>query len=287
MGKYRYNDNMGEPLNEASEPAYDRQIENFRRTIPNPDRRAAIEQASRKREEFLLKVWREERSKLPADLITKHSLEKGLDGWNKYLHLGFEQDEYRNRFGFEDWSAKFLAQMLRAVGDDKEILEKYGRKWYQEHRHVKNSFYEHYFVKSSGVDPEIWWGRIAQFDPDSMLAHSVSREALKKIIKSGVIGRSAYSTVAMCRDRIVYDSGYVIIFQAKDLQAAGYPLLSIGEDPRDAKILREVRTPMPIDIRLARYIALTSEIPDRHNASKAQIAYSYFGEEYLRDLQRI
>lgn len=102
-----------------------------------------------------------------------------------------------------------------------------------------------------------------------------------------MIGRGGRAEVAMCQDRVVYDRGYIVSFQANELKAAGYPLIQVNEDPRDAKILKEWRSPIPVDIRLARVIAPTTEIPDRGKASKAQIATSYFGEEYLKKIPRI
>jgi hypothetical protein len=63
--------------------------------------------------------------------------------------------------------------------------------------------------------------------------------------------------------------------------------LRIMEDSRDATILDEWRSPIPIDVKLARLATSTREIPDRDRASKAQIAGSYFGVDFLKKIKRI
>lgn len=256
-------------------------IMEFIKSIFESNRKLAIERGSQKRRQFLENLWREERQKLPPDLVAKHNLSEELDGWKRYLRLSYEkEDDFRKRFGFEDWSVKYQAQMLNALEDDAYQIE-HGSK-----PRVKGSFLEHYFG-GAGVDPEIWQGRVKPINPDSLLVHSIDEKSLGKAVVSGVVGRSGKAEVAMCQDRVIYDRGYIVGFQANELKAAGYPLIQINEDFRDAKILKEWRSPIPIDIRLARIIAPTTEIPDRDKASKAQIATSYFGEEYLRKIPRI
>ncbi len=273
---------MEKPLTESS-AITERQSEGFRDNIPFQDRKKAIRRAKEKREAFVEKVWQKEKKRLPVELIKKHKITEDLEGWQKYLRLGFEQDKYRNRYGFDDWSTKYLAQMLNIYEDEGiRVREEMG----QFTKLKDRSFYEYYFG-GGGIDPELWWGEKKDIDPDSLLVHSVSPLALSRAIKSGVVGRGGVAEVAMCQDRIVYDRGYIIIFQANELLDAGYPLLQIHEDSRDAEILKEWRSPVPIDINLARLIVPTSEIPDRANASKSQIATSYFGEDYLKGIERL
>jgi len=273
---------MREPLGEVPKIPIDKRVENFRQTIPNSNRKEAIQTARQKMETFIGTVWQRERSRLPQELIKEHELTENMQGWNRYLKLGFDRDEYKNQHGFEDWSAKYLAQMLVTLEDDDKLIQEGMR----DLTRVKKSFYEYHFEKG-GCNPEIWLGRLGHPDSNSLLIHSISSEGLARAINSGVLGRGGMAEIAMCQDRIVYDRGYVVVFQADELLTAGYPLLQINEDSRDAKILQEWRSPVPIDINLARLIIPTSEIPDRANASKAQIATSYFGEEYLRSVKRL
>lgn len=255
-------------------------IMEFIKHIPESNRKLAIQRASEKREQFLENLWREERQKLPPDLVAKHNLSEGLDGWKRYLKLGHKREnDFRKRFGFEDWSVKYQAQMLNTLEGDAYRVE------HESEPRFKGSFFDHYFG-GAGVDPEIWQGEVESIDPKSLLVHSINKEALGKAVTSGVVGRGGRAEVAMCQDRVVYDRGYIVVFQANELKAAGYPLIQINEDPRDAKILKEWRSPIPVDIRLARVIAPTTEISDREKASKAQIATSHFGEDYLRKIPR-
>ncbi|MCB9812909.1 MAG: hypothetical protein H6772_00740 [Pseudomonadales bacterium] len=107
------------------------------------------------------------------------------------------------------------------------------------------------------------------------------------VIRTGTVGRGSFDQVAMSQDRIIYNSGYAIIFQASDLVKAGYSLLPIQEVSRDSHILQEWRSPVAIDINIARLIVPISDIPDHKNATKSQIARSYFGEKFLKNLKRI
>lgn len=142
-------------------------IMEFIKSVPEANRKLAIERASEKRTEFLEKLWRQERKKLPPDLVAKHNLSEGLEGWERYLKLGHEREgDFRKRFGFEDWSVKYQAQMLNALEDDAYQVS------HGSEPRVKDSFFEHYFG-GAGVDPEIWQGRVEPINPDSLLVHSI------------------------------------------------------------------------------------------------------------------
>ncbi|MCL5431912.1 MAG: hypothetical protein M1484_02295 [Patescibacteria group bacterium] len=276
---------MGELTKSQDEQVSDPLVEELIKSIPAKDRQSAIQQASARRQELILKVWIEERTKLNSKEINKLGLTQDLAGWEKYLRWCFEQeDKFRKKYGFDDWSRKYLAQMLSDRQEDVHKIER-------ESKYIrffgKTSFREYYF-NGSGVNPEIWMGPAAvEIDSNSLLVHSINSFALSKVAHSGFVGRGGNSMAAMCQDRVVYDRGYIIIWQTNELEAAGYPLMRINEDPRDAKILKEWRSPVPVDVHLARLIVPTSDIPDRENASRAQIATSYFGEEYLRQIPRL
>lgn len=259
-------------------------IEKLVRSIPEKDRSVAIVNASRKRERFLLNVWRGERSQLPKDLIAKYGLTDDMEGWMKYLRFIFDSaSEFQKTMGLEEWSVKFTAQMLRTLADDASVLEWSGKK---ELLKVRKSYLE-YHSKNPIFGLDLLYAGYKPIDPNSLLIHSISREALMEVIKSGVVGRNGQADVAMSQDRIIFDRGYIIAFQVNELVAAGYPLLQVNEDLRDYKILREWRSPIPIDIRLARLVVPTLDIQDRDKASRASIADSFFGEDYLRQIPRI
>ena len=135
-------------------------------------------------------------------------------------------------------------------------------------------------------DTSLFLGEVKPIEPNSILVHSLDEHTLLNAIRSGVVGRGGAGAVALCKDRIVYDRDNIIAFQVKDLQAAGYTLLSVMEDFRDADILQEWRS-IPLDLSLARTITSISSIPDKSNASKAQIATSFFGVDYLKNIERV
>lgn len=259
-------------------------IQEFIETIPHPDREQAVENAVRKQDEYLQSVWQKESAKLDPNVVGDNKLGEDLEGWKNYLRLAFDRDgEFRSKHGFIDWSKKYLAQMLSILADD-EYQVRLGR---PEFTNLKGGSFFDYYLGGAGVDPEIWWSAPSKLGEGSVLVHSMSQEALEKAITTGVIGREGMAAVAFCQDRIVYDRGYIAVFQANELLEVGYPLLQINEDPRDSKILKEWRSAIPVDIHLARLIAPTSVVPDRYNASQAQIATSFFGEDFLRQLPRL
>ncbi|MBI4130730.1 hypothetical protein HY468_05405 [Candidatus Roizmanbacteria bacterium] len=258
-------------------------LQEFIATIPESDRTEAIKRASNKREQFLTTLWEKERKKLTPGFVETHQLTSDLHGWEQYLRVGFEkEDTRRKRFGFEDWSKKYLSQMLYDVVDDEYAVEQ----GLHHSTKIKASFFDYYFA-DAGLHPEIWRSSPESIDHNSLLVHSLGETTLEKVIASGVLGLRGRSAVAFCQDRVVYDSGYIVAFQANELVTAGYPLLRINEDSRDAEILKEWRSPMPVDIHLARLVTPTSVIPDRWNASRISIATSFFGEEYLRQIPRL
>lgn len=258
-------------------------VEKFIDTIPNKDRGLAIAGAKRSLDNILMTNWREEFSLLPMSFVNNHHLTPTLDGWEKYLKACFSQsNDFQTRFGFEDWSKKYLAQMLNTKGYDKVWLSEFSTP-----RIKPDQSYMDYFFSGKGNNTEIWGSQSEILDPNSLLVHSIDPENLELAINSGVVGRDGYSALAMCNNRVVYDRGYIIAWQAKDLIKVGYPLLRITEDFRDSEILNEWRSATPVDINLARLIVPTSKIPDRENASRAQIATSYFGVNFLKDIPRI
>lgn len=255
-------------------------IHGFIETIPNPDRIEAVDRAKQKLDLMLTNVWIEEREKLDQDFVNIHDLTPDLDGWSRYLRQAYDKEDYNARHGFEDFSNKYLAQMLILMEEDR-----YRESWGMPAQFTE-SFFD-YYQRGGGKSPEIWWSYPKKLDEQSLLVHSIDSESLEKAIKSGTLGRGGVSTAAFCQDRIVYDRGYVVIYQANELLKVGYPMLQINEDIRDSKILKEWRSAVAVDINLARQIVLTSEIPDHEKASRAQIASSFFGEEYLRQIKRI
>lgn len=258
-------------------------IQEFINTIPQVDRQTAITEARRRREESLVSLWKKEQSQLSSEMVKANQLNADAEGWKSYLQLAFEKEhELRKRYGFDDWSKKYLAQMLNTLTED----EYRTRQGMEDLIRVKGSFLDYYFSGAS-VNPEIWHAAPTNLDNNSLFVHSISEGSLKKAISSGVLGREGLAAVAFCQDRIVYDRGYIVVFQANELSSAGYPLICINEDPRDAKILNEWRSVVPVNISLARLITPTTVIPDRWNASRAHIATSYFGEQYLKELPRL
>lgn len=265
-----------------SEPPHSKDIQKFIETIPASDRAAAIENARKHQETFTLKLLKREMSHLPAQFVQEHNITEDLDGWEKYLRVAFEKEsDFRKRDSFEEWSIKYLGEMAYAISYDQYNIDQ----GMSNFTRVKNSFFE-YLFSGVGRTPELWWGAKEELDDDSLLIHSIDKNGLQRAITSGVVGRDGRAAAAFCQDRVVYDRGYIIAFQANELKAAGYPILQIDEDYRDAKILKEWRSVIPVDLNLARLIVPTTVIPDRSNASKAQIATSYFGEEYLRTIPR-
>lgn len=263
-------------------------LEKFISSIPSPDRQRAIEKATTSRLNLLSDVWLEEREKISEEFLEKYKLDLDINGWKKYLRLCYKQDSAKHKkHGFEDWSAKYLLQMLRNVlsvrNEIKDGLNK------QSH---KRSFYDRYFYPDSDDGllfyQDVWEdSRVVPINPNSMLAHSIKEEDLLKSMQSGLLGVGGLAPVSFCQDRIVYDRGWVVVFQVKDLVSSGYPLIQVNEEEKDAQILQEWRS-MPIDINLARSIVPTAQISDRNNASKSNIwGTSYFGENYLNLLARI
>jgi len=120
-----------------------------------------------------------------------------------------------------------------------------------------------------------------------LLAHSLTDEALRSAVKSGLLAEEGFAGACFCENRIAFDRGWVVIFQGKDLVEAGYPLIRIDETPKDAALLNEWRS-LAVDINLARLIIPTSSIPDYNRASKNKYyADSIFGEEFLASLPRL
>lgn len=151
---------------------------------------------------------------------------------------------------------------------------------------VPRSYLEH-FRKYNIIGDPIDRGQFRNPEPGSLLVHTLTPQSLERVAISGSVGVAGMGPCAMSQDRMVYDDGYAIVFQADDLVAAGYPLLQVNEDFRDAKVLREWRTPMAIDVGLARLIVPTADVPGHELGQQAQIASRFFGEEYLRKLPRL
>ncbi|GEM_PF-2740064 len=267
-------------------------FDQFIETIPNPNRIEAITNASRKRVDYIAKIWRREFDKLPQDIITKNNLTDDVESWNRYLRFVYDKENQyqKGRFEFEEWSIKYTYEMLNALEQDVTYQTheiETGQKKREDLLKVPNSFYE-YHSKYGTFNGVISRGIYNAIERDSLLAHSISKNNLDKVIKSGVLGAGGLGPCALSQDRIIYDDGYVVVFQAKDLIDAGYPLLQINEDIRDAHVLKEWRTPMPIDINLARLVVSTTQISDRDRvANQAQIAHTFFGEEFLKQIPRI
>lgn len=248
--------------------------------IPQADRIQAIAQAKELREKQLLAVWQQEFSQLDRQLAEAHNLTPDMQGWQEYLKMCFEKDdEFHTRFGFDDWSTKFTLDMLNRLS-----LDKYERMRGSSLSRIQGSYFDYFFGEHGTRSSEIWWTQKKDMPDDSLLVHALGEESLTLVVKSGVLGSGGEAQATFSQDRVIYDRGWVVIFQAKDLLAAGYSLLPIYEDFRDAHILKEWRTP-PIDIRLARLIVPTSIFPDRKGTSG--IATSYYGEKLLRELPRI
>ena len=95
-------------------------IEEFIETIPNQNRDEAIAIASKKREEFMARVWERERSKLSDTMVNENNLTTDTEGWNRYLQFVYSQESsyQKGRFGFEEWSVKYVSEMLSALEQD-------------------------------------------------------------------------------------------------------------------------------------------------------------------------
>lgn len=258
------------------------EVEDFMHGLPRQNRDLAIEQADQKRVNFLMGVWTGELKRLPPKIVQKQGLTPDQEGWQKYLRLCFKvgPESFRKQGEFDEWSIKFCLQMLNVLeGEtDGEPVGK-GRK-------KRKSYFEYYTEGRIGLET-IWSGSIAPISNDSLLVHSLDESSLVDVINSGLVGRGGRGTVAMCQDRIAYDQGWIIVFQASDLLKAGYPLVAVNEDAADAHILKEWRS-MPLDINLARLVVSMSAVPDRNIiANNPQIARFYCGEDFLRKIERI
>lgn len=270
----------------------DASIEAFIQTIPNPNRAEAIANARLRREVFTARVWKRERSNLSEEIISGNNLTDDAEGWERYLQFVYskESEFQRESYQFEEWSVKYIYEMLSKLEQDatnithKEELNSPAEKDLL--RVPRSSFEAH--SRDRIFNGDIAKGIYKPIEPDSLLAHALSEKSLEKVIKSGVVGAGGLSYCTMSQDRVIYDEGYVILFQAKDLVGAGYSLLQINEDGRDAHILKEWRSNMPIDINLARLVVSTADISDRDRvANQSQIAQLYYGEEYLKQIPRI
>lgn len=257
------------------------EVESLISNIPSRDRALAVKVASERREKFLLDIWLKERGKLKKELIKENALTPNLTGWENYLKMVFEKDHpFRKRGGFEAWSARFTIDMLNNLAQTEREREDFGEKYSK----VKGSYFDYYFGPHEAGNAEVWRGILKPIPSDSLLVHALSEYGLVKAVKSGSLGRMGKAQATFSQDRAIYDEGWLVVLQAKDLVGAGYPLIQVNEDFRDAEILREWRT-IPVDINLARLIIPTTVVPDRKGT--AQIATSYYGEDYLRQIQRI
>src|SRR3989338_1262208 len=267
-------------------------IEGFISNIPNLNRTEAIEHAREQRKSFLSKMWEREFSNLSPDTISKNNLSNDIDGWNRYLQFVYSQENefQKEKFGFEERSVKYVADMVSTLEQDTYYtsqLEKRGEQVKRDLLKVPNSYYETH-SKDGIFNCVIGNGVYRPIESDSLLVHAISGESLEKAIRSGTVGAGGLGVCAFSQDRIIYDNGYIIVYQAKDLIEVGYQLLQINEDPRDAKILKEWRTNTQVNLKLARLISTTVNIPDENGAkNQAQIAHTFFGETFLREIPRI
>jgi len=268
------------------------EIERFIASIPETERGKVIEKAGEDREALVLSIWKKERELLPAELTENNEFSPDMAGWEKYLHAVYERQFYfiTDRYSFDEWSVKYLYEMCATLENEafsqaEDI--KFGDEP-SEDPDLKKCYYERTKKHLGVFSGEIADAQTNGIDPESMLVHTVSGETLLKIIANGFVGSGGIANCAMSQDRIIYSDGYAIIFQAKDLIAAGYPIFKISEDDRDAAVLKEWRTPIAIDVHLARKIVPISEVPDNAKIkNQAQIANTFCGEEYLKNMPRI
>lgn len=281
-------------------------VEAFASSIPKLNREVAIADAQTSRSDFHLRVWQRELPKLPSELVQEQGWKDDSASWSAYLQYCYQKDEgYRARwreripeygkafgkalpYDEDEFEVKYLFSGLDLMVVKGNIQKNGGynpfpdRSLYGDHfrisgNHEIGPFYTGYWEQPK-MDP---------INPTSMLAHALTEENLALAVQTGILAQQGLARICFSQDRIAFNRGWVVIYQAKDLITAGYPLVKFDETPRDADILREWRS-LAVDINLARLVVPSTSIPDYENASKGNnYADSYFGEEFLASLPRI
>jgi len=93
---------------------------------------------------------------------------------------------------------------------------------------------------------------------DEMVVHVLSRKSLDLALTTERLGNYGIGRAVFSEDRVCYDDGYALVFSLKELQAV-YPMYQFDEDPLDAHILQEWRSPIAVDMNLALACIPTTE----------------------------
>lgn len=114
------------------------------------------------------------------------------------------------------------------------------------------------YLKEYDLFPGGYLRPIGKKATDELIVHVLDRDTLNLALASGRLGNNGLGRVCFTEDRVSYDFGYALVFSLKELQKV-YPIYRIDEDPYDAHLLQEWRSPIAVDINLALACIPTTE----------------------------
>lgn len=181
----------------------------------------------------------------------------------------------------EEFWVKYMAEMAR----DHALHAFYERETDGLGTSYLNGGFANGFLNGAGKHGQIWNARLHPVEGKSLLTHAFEKEVLPDVMQSGVFGAYGMAGFSLAKDVVVLNRPYVAVFRAGDLSAAGYPLLNVNEDPRDAGLLNEVIVDLPVDISLALGIFPIEDIPGHEKGVSHGIVKETFGQEWIDALK--